>query len=192
MRTVSEMVGSLIIRFYPKREVEGVRVIFSDLGVDRAECASRIRSAFEALNTIGRGYQATAKRIGYIVVWPGHYTFADGFGGVHLASADLLGISNYALASVFVHESTHLRISARGIKYLPECRERIERLCVKEQARFLRHVPDHGEEMARDAESVLAFPWWTQEANDADLRKLFDDNNLPKWLMAITRRRSRQ
>lgn len=189
MRTVSQMIGSLIIRLYPKREVDGVRVIFTDLAADRTECSSRIHRAVTAMRGASMRYQALLRRIRYIVVWPGTYTFADGSGGVHIASADLVGIGDLALASVLVHESVHLRINAHGIPYQPECRERIERLCIKEQARFLRQAPGSGEEMARDAESVLAFPWWTQEAREADLQRLFDDNNLPRWLMAIARRR---
>jgi hypothetical protein len=176
--------GALIISLYPKRDVGSVRIIFTDITVDKTDCAAKIRRALEQVITAGRCYDVLIKRIRKIVIWPGNHTFADGAGGVHIAS-DLLAIDDLALASVLVHEAVHLRISARGIKYEPACRERIERLCIGEQARFLRRVPGAGEDMAREAEACLAFPWWTREEREANVDELLEEHHLPKWLRAV-------
>jgi hypothetical protein len=190
-RTFSQWIGFLIIiSLCPKRRVDGVRVLFTDLKVDRAESAARIHRAMEAMSAAGKHYETLLKRIRYIVVWPGDHAFADGVNGVHIPSADLVELDEFALAAVFVHEAVHLRISARGIKYKPECREQIERLCITEQARFLRCVPcGYGEQMARDAEELLASPWWTPEQREADLERLLNEHHLPKWLKTVMPRR---
>jgi hypothetical protein len=185
VRTVSEWVGALVIGLYPKRRVAGIRVIYSDTSVDRVECGARIERATAAVSAAGERYRALMKRIKYMVVWPGNRTFADSSGGVHIASEDLLGIDDLALASVLVHEAVHLRISARGIKFLPAVRERIERRCIAEQARFLRRHGGIGEQMAQEAEAVLAFPWWTVESREAELQQLLDTHRIPRWVRPI-------
>lgn len=43
-------------------------------------------------------------------------------------------------ATTLVHEATHGAIRARGIPYSPQLRSKIERLCVREEQRFLRRV----------------------------------------------------
>lgn len=43
-------------------------------------------------------------------------------------------------ACTLVHEATHGVIRSRGILYTPELRKRIERLCVREEQRFLLHL----------------------------------------------------
>jgi len=188
MRSLVEWIGAVIISLYPKMEVDGIRVIFTDTVVDRPECAARIRRAIEMAVAVGRPYAALMKRIRRVVIWPGNRIFADSAGGVHVSSEALLGIGDLALASVLVHESVHLRISALGVRYEPAHRERIERLCIGEQVRFLRSFGEQGEEMARDAELVLGFPWWTQEQRDADVEQLCDEHRIPKWVRSLVPR----
>jgi hypothetical protein len=43
-------------------------------------------------------------------------------------------------ACTLVHEATHGQIRSRGILYTPQLRLRIERLCVREEQRFLTHL----------------------------------------------------
>ena len=188
MRTLSQWIGAAIISLYPKAKVEGLRIIFTDLEVDRNECSLRLRRAVEMMRAVGTPYETLLARIRYVVIWPGNRIFADNAGGIHIASQYLLGIDDLALSSALVHEATHLRISARGIEYREEYRERIERICIAAQADFLRRHPPAGEEMAREAEAVLAFPWWTREQRDADLEQLFEEHDLPKWLRAVVPR----
>lgn len=188
MRTVQQWIGAFIISLYPKRWASGVRVTFSDLSVDRTECTSRLSRAFALMRATGPRYASLASRIRHIVVWPGNHTFADNTAAVHIASMDLLGIGDLALASVLVHESVHLRISALGVKYEPKKRERIERRCVREQARFLRATPGDGAAMANEAEAALGLKWWSPEQRQADLQELLDEHRLPRWLSTIVRR----
>jgi hypothetical protein len=174
-----------MISLYPKGEVDGIRLRFTDITVNRAECAAKIDRAFKVIVQTGKHYEHLLKRIRWIIVWPGDRVFADDKGRVHIASSDLLGIDELALASVLVHEATHLRIMALGIGFEPSQRERIERLCVREQATFLRRAPGDGEQMAREAEDMLEYPWWTSEQRETDLDELLREHNLPKWLKAV-------
>ena len=43
-------------------------------------------------------------------------------------------------ACVLVHEATHGVLRSHGIGYTPELRERIERLCVREEQRFVHRL----------------------------------------------------
>jgi hypothetical protein len=185
MRTFSQWTGAVITSLFPKREVDGVRVTFTDIAVDKEECLARIHRAIELTRNTGFHYASLIKRLRSIVVWPGNRTFAVGAREIHIASEDLLGINDLALASVLVHEAVHLRINARGIKYKPAYRERIERVCIAEQARFLRCFPGDGEEMAREAEACLAVSWWTHEAREATLDDMLEKHQLPRWLKVI-------
>jgi hypothetical protein len=45
-------------------------------------------------------------------------------------------------ARTMVHEATHGVVERRGIRYTPELRSRIERLCVTEEQRFLRRLSE--------------------------------------------------
>jgi hypothetical protein len=60
-------------------------------------------------------------------------------------------VPNYAAwyASILVHEATHGRVHARGIPYDEPYRERIERLCYKEEDRFLKRLGLRPESLAR-------------------------------------------
>jgi hypothetical protein len=53
-------------------------------------------------------------------------------------------------ACVLVHEATHGVIRSRGILYTPEWRERIERLCVHEEQRFVRRLATINPDLAAE------------------------------------------
>lgn len=195
MKTVRQLLGFLVIHLYPKQRAAGTRVIFTDLDADRAACTARLEQAFEVMISARRRYQLLRARVCYVVVWVGDYCFADGFGGVHLPAEDIMGVTVHALASVLVHEAVHIRISGMGIRYKPEYRERIEKLCIREQATFLRCAPgnaDDAEAMARAAESVLEFPWWTENERESNRQRVLDVNEVPQWLRSVVRGSSRR
>jgi hypothetical protein len=64
-----------------------------------------------------------------------------------------------------VHEATHGELFARGIPYEGELRPRVERLCVREEQRFVLHLtfthPDLAERLYREFDPSL-WKWsWT-------------------------------
>jgi hypothetical protein len=54
-----------------------------------------------------------------------------------------------AIASVIIHEATHGYLHSRYYPYL-QIKNRIERICMSEQTRFLRRVPSNAYNFARD------------------------------------------
>ena len=189
--TPLQAVSALLFRLCPRRHVEGVPIVFMDFDIDRDMSVARMAAIFETLRQVDERYLATVKRyVRHVAIWKGHYTASDKIGGVQLASSWLMDSSDLLLASVFVHEATHLRVRRYGIKYNADMRSRIERLCVKQQAGFLRKVHDGGEDLAALYEEALESPWWTDQAHQADVEKLVSDIDIPRWLVPLLHRRS--
>jgi hypothetical protein len=183
--SLATSIGKLIAAFFPKRYVDGVRVTFTDIAADREACLMRIHLALESMRDTGVRYGRLADRIRHIVVWPGDQVFAVDAHEIYVPSEALLGVTDLMLASVLVHEATHLRVYARGIRYEPQYRWRIERLCISEQVRFLRCFREDGEALARAAEDCLNRPWWTGAEGEKRLDRAIEKHNLPKWLKFV-------
>jgi hypothetical protein len=89
------------------------------------------------------------------------------------------------VASVLVHETTHARIAAAGIRYTPELTIRIERVCIDQQLTFARLLPEEAGSLLtsrlrdkRDnAESL-----WSTEAILARQDRALTALDSPKWL----------
>jgi len=137
------------------------------------------------MRSAGLEYDSLFRRIRQIIVWPGRFHYAGNDGGIRVSSHDVFAVDDVVLASVLVHEAMHLRIAARGIVCEGANQERIERLCVAMQARFLRLTPDTGEAMAQALEAKLATPWWTPEKRAARMKRLYDDLHFPRWVRKL-------
>lgn len=160
---LERLFGRVFLRLYRKHRVCGIPVVVTDPRTDLNGFLTRIKLALELLRDADpRRFRIVARFVNHILVWPGDHTAYDGWGGIHLASRHVLSSGPTILASAFVHEATHLRIARRGIPYAKRLRRRIETLCVKEQASFLRKVPGEGPERAEEVEAGLAEPWWTE------------------------------
>lgn len=187
----SRVFSALVLRLYQQRYVDGVQIIFTDLGIDRDHCLSQLAAVFETLQRVDeRDFAAVKRYVRHIVVWRGRYTAYDRLGGIHLSSSWLIDSSPAALASALVHEAAHLRIAKCGIKYEGDKRARIERVCVKQQAAFLRKVCDGGADLAAEVDQSLATPWWTDRAHRERVERLVSDAGLPAWLAPLLHRRS--
>jgi hypothetical protein len=86
-------------------------------------------------------------------------------------------------ACALVHEATHGRIRDCGVRYTPEWRARIERLCVKEETRFLRRLQIHPR--------IVQWLNSAQEFNPANW-KLAWESNAWQTLVATLRRTSQR
>jgi hypothetical protein len=118
--------------------------------------------------------------------------FADTVGGAYLAGLATCRIGiGYArrvaaldLAMTIVHEATHARLSRLGFRYVGECRERIERACVKTEITFARSVPGSEPAIER-TRALLETEWWTpQNSRQATLAEL-RERGVPSWLTRI-------
>lgn len=85
------------------------------------------------------------------------------------------------VALTLVHEATHARIHVRGIEYEPARRERIERLCVRQQVEFAELLPN-GERHIAHLTDALQAPWWTDQHLRQNKLNLLEQN-APQWLV---------
>ena len=163
-RTVSRVSRAAFFIVHKKYDVSGVVVIVSDPVAPIVDSLQKVRAALDLIATTdARCYRIVKKYVRHVIVWPGDYTAYDRWGGIHFAREYLEDANTPLVAAGLVHEATHLRIARSGIPYDPELRARIEALCVREQAAFLRRVADpRGEAWAIEAEEHLSRPWWIE------------------------------
>ena len=182
------------LRLFPRRELRGFRIVFTDLDADRAVVLSRLDASFALIeHTDLRRYWLLKRYLREVVVWGGHYSAAVPPRAIQLSRLHFLEDATLELASVLIHEVTHLQITHYGIPYHEKLRERIERRCVREQAEFLRAQGEEGVLIADVYEKALDSAWWTDQAHVADIERLVTDADMPRWLiplMSLGRRRT--
>ena len=80
-------------------------------------------------------------------------------------------------AKVLVHESTHGVVASRGIRYAPELRLRIEKLCVTEENRFLNRLalthPEIAENLHQDFDPTRWEKSWKISRGGSTLRVFY-------------------
>lgn len=91
-----------------------------------------------------------------------------------------------AMALILVHEATHARIRRAGIRYDPEMRGRIERICINEEIAFAGQV-ENGAIYIAEARRALDQPWWSvndeRKREERQLRAL----GWPEWTLKFRR-----
>jgi len=168
---LKRLIANTIFRVLPGKSVVGIRCV--NLAGPDELAIRRITEAISLLDSSNEVLHRRVRRfVKQIVIWPGLYTAAVPPVTVELSTTHLEPNDILELASVLVHEATHLEIAAWRIPYDDKHRERIERLCVKEQAGFLRRIGGRGATMADIFEEHLARPWWPAEGHRREIAKL--------------------
>jgi hypothetical protein len=95
-------------------------------------------------------------------------------------------LSNWAAwyAPILVHEATHGLVHARGIPYDEEHRERIERLCYKEENRFLRRLGLTPDSLAK-MQQIKTF-------DSEGYRKLWTSSFWQRWRQSVRYQKARK
>jgi hypothetical protein len=174
---------------FETRMVEGVQIVLSETEVDEQSVMKKLSSVLQAMARVDPLKSEQFRRgVQQITIWPGDTTAFDRMGGIHLSASYLLGQSPEAVAAALVHELTHLRIANSGVPYHPSLRERIETICVRKEAAFLRRAGGiHATAMAEEVLSGLHNPWWTRDERRARIRANLERGNLPGWLARFFR-----
>ena len=91
------------------------------------------------------------------------------------------------LALMIVHEAAHARLWRRGLRYQHSVRDRVERICIREELAFAQRLP----------EAEVVVPWVKQKLesirhlSDKSLslrrQKDLDGLALPKWVRRLLR-----
>jgi hypothetical protein len=111
---------------------------------------------------------------------PEYWPFADGF----ILNQRFTTESDVEfIALTMVHESAHARLWRQGIPYTSSLRERIERICVRQELQFAQHLPD-SDDYSAYVTRKLSSPWWTDEA--VSLRRAHAREAMwPRWLVRL-------
>lgn len=86
------------------------------------------------------------------------------------------------LAMMIVHELTHARLAHAGFDYRGECRERIERLCVKHEILFAEQVTGSADAI-RKSVGLLDSKWWDHSASQESTAEELRQRGVPRWLV---------
>ncbi len=187
---LASVVGAAYLRLHRRYRAGGLRVAISTRAINVTSALDRLEKALEFIAEVDPiARKRIATYVDHIVVWPGPYSAANRWGGVHLSAEYLMIARQPRLAGTLVHEATHLRIKSRGIPYRSSLRERIERACIREEAHFLRRIPDTGEDFAREVEAELESEWWSNDSHNRTVKDAVARGDLPQWAARLVRRR---
>lgn len=167
--------------------LDGISVVVIQPQLQTEELVSRLREAVRFLDSVDAYRSRIVRRyLQQIVIWHGDYTAADRFGGVHMDRELVAAAPIPFIASALVHEAIHQRIARRGIAYSPNARPRIEALCVREQASFLRQSADT-RDVAELVEQGMDEPWWNESDRLARIQRNITAHDLPAWASRLVR-----
>lgn len=177
----------LLAATFPRREQRGFQ--FIDIGVTGLLELLTSKS-LEALSLVEAHDSTSFARVGRylktfaVVSGAGEY-YHHGLRAYVMDIGNLQRRSIPELAAAIVHEATHARLASRGFlgKRMAE-RNRLERICTEEEARFAERLPD-GSALAAGIRAKLATPWWTDEALQSRRVEHVRASGLPKWAVAI-------
>jgi hypothetical protein len=187
--SIARWLGRAILRLYPRATVNGVKTIISDLEAPRETCLEQLSESIDVLRAVDeRRAKWLMRYVRRIVLWRGHYCFADNYGGVYISTEFLLDAEAELVASVLVHEAVHHRLKRLGIKTVPQLQTRIERICTKEQAEFLRRLGQKGDAWAAEVEAALADPWWGEIREQEKIEELIA-RGMPRSIGWLIKRR---
>lgn len=190
VRALLSLGGAAYLTLHRRHYACGLRLAISAPDINGADAVSRLEGAIALISAIDPpARRQINKYVRHIVIWPGPYSAANKWGGIHLSAEYLMIARQARLAGTLVHETTHLRIARLGVPYHPPLRERIEKLCIREEAHFLRRVPGDGESLAREVEAELETDWWTDASHNRTITDAVDRGELPRWAAWLIRRR---
>ena len=95
-----------------------------------------------------------------------------------------LGGNLHSAAMTLVHEATHARLEKAGIPYCDRLRERIERLCIREEIAFARQLPN-SDELVEEAQHAMSSRWWTPESQKQRHRQQLESLRWPSWALRL-------
>lgn len=156
------VLAHLFFLFSRRSSVGGIELVDSS-GTPAGEADHKIEEALcllsEALSAVYRRLRRAVRHIVLLQAGgPEYWHFAKAIaltkGVVERADPDLL-------AMLIVHESMHARLWRMGIGYPHDMRARIEALCVAQEVRLARALPN-AEELIRIAEGKLQQEWWSE------------------------------
>ena len=148
-------------------------ILLSNMTLDKKKSAAFVAFVTESLQLIEqhdpRRFRRAQYELRYIVYMPlpceGQYREGTRHCALNCLTFDeLLNAEEREwhiayCASVIIHEATHGRLHSLGIDYTDANWERIERLCWREQERFLARLPNDEYDFTQLAPAFDSTPW---------------------------------
>lgn len=172
----------------PRTRLHGIEIV--DLCLGKLASAAHFARIDDALALITRYEPRRMRRIradlDYILIvdqagpeyWPRMRAC--------VLTPSVLSIGTEDIAFAIVHEATHSRLENSGIRYREKSRERIERICVAQEAAFAANLPD-GDRIAASRLNQLMHPWWGTQALFERRLNVLVHAGLPGWLLNAIR-----
>jgi hypothetical protein len=181
----------ILLRISTSRMVDGLWLGASEgdceLSLDRVEAALRLIKACDP-----RRYQRIARDLDRIWVHLLNGNTAQYKKSISACEIDIRFVLDEhttleLIASTIVHEATHARLEHRGIQYDEPRRDRIEKVCIRQQLLFASRLPD-GQRAYERAQSSLES---SLDLTDAAFRRRLRLGRLetmrylgaPEWLL---------
>jgi hypothetical protein len=199
-RSLSAWIILWFFRNSERRDILGVPVV---VPADRrtADAAfAKIAGAFDLLQDHGRGSLEDIRRhTNGVFLWSTAGARGEWHRDARLVVLEEThvfdeGTSARDIASTLVHESTHARLEAKGFAYLPERRERLEKVCFRRQLAFARRLSEPGDLIDQAERQLQCRPGrFTIEAGRQRVVAKLVELGVARWLVyaieRVTRRR---
>jgi hypothetical protein len=151
-------------RFVPHRTTHGLRLAAFSHEEDGELLLDKVTEALDLIAVCDpRRFARIRRQVRAVFVVPaGGEIYDQGLGG-YMATASLLRQRSAAhVALAIVHEATHARLWASGIRSTAANLDRIERLCIAQEIAFAQRLPD-AEALTTFARGKFERPWWAPE-----------------------------
>ena len=181
-----------------KQTVDGLLIV-SDKGTEKVTEALRLIRDFDPTR-----YRRLLRDVRQILVTTLPASIAQWMDSLRACELDERyiirdGTTPELVASIIVHEATHARLMRCGIGYEESLRDRVERVCLRQEIAFAARLPT-GTGRGQQAEATLvAMPDFSDKAMSErylnGLRDALLYLNMPTWLVDVTvsyRRRQHQ
>ena len=173
-------------RFVPHRTTHGLQLAAFSHEEDGELLLDKITEALALIAVHDPRRLARMRRqVRAVFVVPAGGEIYDHGLDAYMATASLLRqrlASHVALA--IVHEATHARLWASGIRSTAANLDRIERLCIAEEIAFAQRLPD-SETLTPCARGKLERPWWAPEEGPRRADEMAQSLGVPAWLVKL-------
>jgi hypothetical protein len=124
-----------------------VQVVVLGRGNDEEQIVAKVEAALRLIMRVdGRRYTVLSQYVQAVVCTRGVVALGQYLRAARVCLVDTdyirRTIEPEQLAVVIVHEASHARLHRAGIRYGRNRESRIERICVREELRFARKIPD--------------------------------------------------
>ena len=183
---VIKRLRSALARRLTTTRIHEIPIFFGDPDIDRHALSTSLADAMAFMHREDvRRYRLVQRYVEHVFVWPGHYNAANSVGGILLSSPIAQEASRAELVGTLVHEATHLRIQALGVRYVGDKRARIERLCLSEEVDCLVRCGLVSPKGGATIMESLATEWWSDAATRSDLERIVHTAGLPTWMSSL-------